>query len=199
MPLHLPRRRFWRFLIYLVALVLVLLAIDLLLIEWRRQITPGFFTTRIVEPTLPDGSIDYLTAVEQRFGDGVTPENNAAVLLLRAFGPAALPKYAPEDGITNRMGMPHLPADGDYFVTYDAYCRQHSIARGEQEDDPAVTDELSTVKVSTATADWIRQNDRALALVAEASRRPRFFIPFNGGYRPETMLEIGLPHVLFMR
>src|SRR5689334_18948683 len=100
MPLRLPRRRFWRFVIYLVSVVLVLLAVDLLLIEWLRQVRSGFFTTRIVEPLQPDGSIDYLSAIEQRFGDGVTPENNAIVPLLRAFGRAALPKSQPDDGIT---------------------------------------------------------------------------------------------------
>src|SRR5262245_58888361 len=112
MRLRLPRRRLWRTAIYFLCLILVLLAIDLLLIQWRRRIHSGYFTTRITAPLRDDGRIDYLTALEDFFSQGVTPENNAAPLLLRAFGRAALPSNQPENGITDRLGMRHLPKDG---------------------------------------------------------------------------------------
>src|SRR5947207_4069433 len=127
MKLRLPRRRIWRAAIYLICLILVLLAIDLLLVQSRRKITPGYFTTRITAPLRDDGRIDYLTALENYFGDGVTSENNAAPLLLRAFGRAALPSNQPEDGITDRLGMKHLPKDGDYYVCYEDWCKNHSV------------------------------------------------------------------------
>src|SRR4051794_766571 len=108
MPLHLPRRRIWRAAIYLVSLLLVLLALDMLFVQLRRSFTPGFDTTRVVAPLREDGvTIDYLTAIENYFSDGVTPENNAAPLILQALGRKALPSNQLADGITNRLGMPH--------------------------------------------------------------------------------------------
>src|SRR5438105_1659437 len=77
MKLRLPQRRVWRAAIYLGSSILVLVALDLVLVEARRKITPGFDTTRIVGPVMPDGSVDYLTAIEEHFGQGVTPQNNA--------------------------------------------------------------------------------------------------------------------------
>src|SRR5262245_60342010 len=111
MRLRLPRRRIFRAAIYITCLILVLLALDLLLVRWRRNVSPGYFTTRITGPLRDDGRIDYLTALESHFSQGVTPQNNCVPLLLRAYGRAALPANQPEDGITNRLGMPHLPKD----------------------------------------------------------------------------------------
>jgi len=199
MRLHLPRRRIWRAAIYLVSLLLVLLAVDMIWVQLRRSYTPGFDTTRIVEPRREDGAIDYLTAIENYFSDGVTPENNAAPIILQALGRAALPKNQPPDGITNRLGMPHLPEAGDYYVTYDDYVSQHTGMLAE--DDP--TDPggpiVWPIKAGDQTQEWIKANEKPLALLAEASKRPRYFIPFNGGYRTQTLIEVLIPHVGLLR
>lgn len=198
MPLHLPRRRIWRTAIYLVSLLLILLAADLLLVQARRSFHPGFETTRIMAPLHRDGTIDYLTALEDYFSTGVTPNNNAMPLILRALGRTALPANQPADGITDKLGMPHLPEQGDYYVPYAEYCKQHGVV---PEDDP--TDPTGTIvfpmSISPQTRQWIEANERPLALLAEASRRPRFFIPFNGGKQPQTMIEIQIPHVSLLR
>jgi hypothetical protein len=60
MRLRLPRRRIWRAAIYLTCLLLILTAADLALVRVRRTIHPGYDTTRIVSPTLPDGRVDYV-------------------------------------------------------------------------------------------------------------------------------------------
>ena len=85
MKLRMPRRRTWRVAIYSISFLLVLTAADMILVQMRRTIHPGYDTTRITAPLQPDGSIDYLLAVDNRMSAGVTPENNAAVLLLQAF------------------------------------------------------------------------------------------------------------------
>ena len=43
-------------------------------------------TTYIIEPLLPDGTPDYGAFLNTRFGEDVTSENNAAVLLQSMFG-----------------------------------------------------------------------------------------------------------------
>src|SRR5436190_62391 len=115
MKMKLPSGRVARGLIYLICIVLIALAIDLVLVRLARRVTPGPLTTKITSPTLADGRIDYLTALEARYGEGVTSENNAAPLLLAAIGPAGLAKNQPRDGITARLGMPPLPDQGNYF------------------------------------------------------------------------------------
>lgn len=197
MKLHLPRRRVWRVAIYIGSFLLVLIAADMVLVETRRTIHPGYDTTRIVAPLQPDGSIDYLLAVDNRFGEGITPENNAAVLMLQALGRGALAPKQPPNGVTEHLGMPPLPATGDYFVLLDDYVKQHAPPTRP------VPDDLShphwPVEVEPVTAQWVKDSARPLALITEAVRRPRFFIPFYAGYRYDTMIEIALPHLNRMR
>src|SRR5205809_748724 len=95
MKIRLPRRRVWRVAIYLGALLLVAIAIDLIVADARRHVRPGYLTTRIVQPRKPDGSIDYAIALDEYFSRGVTPANNAAIPLLQVLGRAALAKNRP--------------------------------------------------------------------------------------------------------
>ena len=196
MKLRLPRRRLWRAAIYLGSLLLIALAIDLILVETRRTIHPGYETTRIAGPTLPDGSIDYLKAIEDRFSQGVTKQNNAVPLLLQAFGRTALPSNQPSDGITNRLGMPHLSTLGDYFVTYNRFDTTPNVVATITPDlyDPAVPIRWP-LSPSPKTAEWIKANERPLAVIERATEKPRFFFPFYGGYHPQTLVEILLPYL----
>src|SRR4029078_1861738 len=57
----------------------------------KPKITISKETTYITEPLRPDGYPDYVAALNQRMSLGVTPENNAAVLLQKAFGPSEIP------------------------------------------------------------------------------------------------------------
>ena len=198
MTLHPPRSRLFRFGIYLVCFLLVCLAIDMLWVQWNRSIRPGYETTRILTPTLEDGSIDYLTAVETYFSRGVTPENNAAPLLFEALGRAALPTTQPPDGITGRLGMAHLPEQGDYFVTYEAFTEKDA-APG----DPDLTDNKTeyqwSKELSPQTLDWLKANDKPLAKIHEAVQRPRLWIPFNGGNRPQMLVSVQIRHIWLMK
>jgi hypothetical protein len=201
MKLRLPRRRIWRAAIYLLTLVLVLAAIDLILIELRRTIHPGFDTTRIVAPTLPDGSIDYLQALDDRFGAGVTPDQNAVPLILAALGREALPSDQPIDGITSRLGMAHLPEQGDYFIPYAQFAKERNDPLTDTSPDPLdpAAQLRLPIKAAPLTAAWVRANQRPLETLEDASKRPRFFFPFNGGNRPETLASVLLPYVHLMR
>ena len=196
-----PRRRFLRYMIYFVCFSLVLTALDMLWAYLRRTIHPRYDTTRIVEPTLPDGSIDYLAGIEQYFSRGVTPENNAVPLIFEALGRIALPKTQPEDGITSRLGMPHLPEKGDYFIDFATFTKARDGKAGElpidtaesPESTPATPPDMSTIRA------WLSANEKPLALIQKASTRTRYWIPFNGGNRPELVCSVLLPHINAMR
>src|SRR4051812_22822145 len=191
MKLRLPRRRIVRAAIYLVSLILIAIAIDMLLVEHWRTIYPAYDTTRITAPTQPDGSIDYQAAVEAHFSRGVTPENNAAIPILQA-----LPPNLTRDGIANRLGIPPLPDKGDYYITYEDYSHAHP---GEDDDDPSEPDVTWPVTIKPATVAWVKANEKPLALFVEASQRSRYFMPFNAGNRPTVMVSILLPHIKALR
>ena len=77
-------------------------------------------TTYITEPLRKDGYVNYVAALNQRFGTGVTPKNNAAVSFLKAMGPGEIgPKY--RDEYWRLLDIPPLPEKGDYYVKLDKY------------------------------------------------------------------------------
>jgi hypothetical protein len=200
MRLRLPQRRLWRAVIYLGSFLLIVIAIDLVLVQARREIHPGFLTTRIVSPTMNDGRVDYMAAIDEFFGRGVTPENNAAIFLLRALGPQGLSPKQPRNGVTQRLGMEALPDAGDYFVPFDPAA--HQGQEGSGEDDLFGTldgDSRWPIKVGEARRKSVAANARALNVLVEGSRRSKYFIPFYAGYRPETIAETHLKHVLLFR
>jgi hypothetical protein len=49
--------------------------------------------------------------------------------------------------------------------------------------------------IDPLTEQWVKTNDEPLKLIVEASKRSQFFIPFDGGNRPETLVSVLIPHV----
>lgn len=148
-------------------------------------------TTAITEP-LRDGYPDYVAALNLRFGREVTPENNAAVLFWQAVGPGEIN----DDYRANyfqMLGIPPLPEKGDYFVDFDKYLAQQNET--EPRTGPA-TKPLAWHEVRTQVnrlnarpwsrqefpqfAGWLAANEKPLALVVEASKRPRRYDPLVG-------------------
>lgn len=133
------------------------------------KITVSKETTYLLGPLKADGAVDYVAALNARLGQGVTPENNAAIPLLRAIGPSFLP--GPERAeILKRLGMPPLVEKGNYWSGREPWqdVLKASEAPGSERDYPAV-------------AAWLKANEGPLALVVEATKRPRFWIPFVEG------------------
>jgi hypothetical protein len=196
-----PRSGFLRKTIYFVCLILIFVASDMIWARWRRVIHPRYDTTRVVEPTLPDGAVDYLGEIETYFSRGVTPDNNAVPLLFEALGRTALPKTQPPDGITSRLGMPHLPEQGDYFVSFGDFTKAATGKAGSlySDGDVRIGQPPTLPEPSPAAKQWIAANEKPLAKIALAAKRTRYFIPFNGGNRPELILSVLLPHVNPMR
>src|SRR2546430_914313 len=53
----------------------------------KGKFTMSKETTFVTEPVDKDGYIDYVAALNDRLRQGVTPENNANVLIWKALGP----------------------------------------------------------------------------------------------------------------
>jgi hypothetical protein len=144
----------------------------------KPDITISKETTFLTEPLDRDGNVDYAEAINRRYSKGVTPENNAAVLLIRAFGPQQF-----EGTPFEKMGIKPPPKEGRYFVAQGAF---GNVLRnqGQKITDDALWDQFSDAgekpwkrKQYPAVAGWIEHNRPSSELIAAASRKTRFFIP----------------------
>ncbi len=161
-------------------------------------------TTYITEPLRKDGSVDYVAALNQRFSQGVTPENNAAVLFWKAVGPEEIcPEY--RDKYFQMLGIPPLPEKGDYFVDLDKYvARQKNGTKPRDAKPEAGTQDNTWDQLSLAMkrpwsqqefpvlAEWLAANEKPLALVVEASKRPRRYDPLCCGEKT-PLIAVLLP------
>lgn len=166
-------------------------------------------TTHITAPLLPSGLPDYRKYVEQQLRDGVTLENNAAVLMWQAIGPGresdAL-RPADWQRISQEFNLPPLDestflvepdsqpvADrvAQWFIENDAAWKQaFDNPPAIQDGDPLPSDvgyDLVFAAMEapwrreelSPLAEWVDANNAAIDLLVEASNRPRFFTPFE--------------------
>jgi hypothetical protein len=147
-------------------------------------------TTYITEPLLPSGMPDYRKYLLDKLRDGVTPENNAAVLLWQSIKPDDLkpeeyPIVAKEIGIDDKVvpqrlkslyGQPNRERIAEFLS------KQFSTTIGERDEiiydaigaaqsAPWKSDELSPL------AEWIEENQQQLDMLVAASKRDRYFLP----------------------
>jgi hypothetical protein len=148
----------------------------------KGKFTIGRETTNVTGPVDKDGYIDYAAALNKRLGQKVTPDQNANVLLWKAFGPhpegaTMLAEYF------QLLGMPAPPEDGEYFVDLTRYLKEH-LKIGAEKDRQVVIEPLNRVarrswsaKEFPNLASWLKANDRPLATVVEATKRADYFSP----------------------
>jgi hypothetical protein len=152
-------------------------------------------TTYITEPLRKDGSVDYVAALNQRSSKGVTPQNNAAVLFWTAVGPGDIDEMYRQKYF-QMLGMPALPEKGNYFVDLEKYLaqRRDGAEPGGVKPEPATTSHAYDLldpamkrpwpkEKFPVLAAWLAANEKPLALLAEASRRPRRYDPLVCGER----------------
>jgi hypothetical protein len=149
-------------------------------------------TTYITEPLRKDGTPDYLAALNRRSSNGVTPDNNAAVLFWRAMGHETIdPKFRVR--FFQMLGIPMLPEKGAYFVTLDVYWKQidgkasSSDAESHGKRYHEILEQYGEAvrrpwskKEFPVLADWLAANEKPLDLLIQASRRPRRYDPIVG-------------------
>jgi hypothetical protein len=153
----------------------------------KARIVVAKETTYFLGPLKPDGTVDYAAALNGIQGKGLTPDDNAAVLILPVFGPRIL-KDRPDAAVaTARIGARPLPPTGDYFLPADEYVARIPGTGGAR---AASVVELRRDVVRRApwvdadhplVAGWLRANEKPLARLVEATRRPRFWIPLREG------------------
>lgn len=173
-----------------VLLVLAMVGCDLPPVE----IEIGKDTTYITAPLNDDGTVNYVAYMNARLSEGVTPENNAAIILARAFGPEM---WAPEAlGRTTAMiGMAAPPEKGAYFVTLDTYAQALPQEEAGESPETSISDTASeeldkatavpwTTGELTIVSGWLEANAAPLALIEEATAKSRAYFPMASRKQP---------------
>lgn len=185
----------------------------------RVAVTVSKETTRITAPLRADGYPDYLAALNQIASEGVTPENNAAVPLWRAFGPKEIDENTRER-FFKMLGIPPLPEKGDYLIPLEQYAKAHpdlvpkpaGPASEEDEEHEApdaaqrawdALDEAMgrpwTAKELPLIAGWLEANEKPIRLIVEASNRPRRYDPLVGSEEDTMVIAVLLPDIQQIR
>jgi hypothetical protein len=145
-------------------------------------------TTYITGPLRKDGYVNYVAAINQQTGKGVTPDNNSAVPFLKAMGPGEIDaKHRAE--YFRLLGIDPLPEKGDYYLGIGKYVERMKVKRpagghGDLSDADFYEDQRSTAMQRPWTKQefpvldaWLAANEKPLALLVDASKRPRRFDP----------------------
>ena len=147
------------------------------------KITVGKDTTHATGPLRADGTVDYVASLNQRTSAGVTPETNAAVALLRVFGPEKL-QY--DDSRIKRLwpalGIEPIAQAGDYYIPPEEFAAGNAPPDRDAEEFKHSLSEFYTRPWTAADAPllrkWLESQDKNIDRIAGASRLPRMYSPF---------------------
>jgi hypothetical protein len=119
----LKRRGVKRFMVVTLGTPLLLFGSILVWSEILRHIPVAYDTTRILGPLRADGTVDYVAALRQRYGN-VKPEENAAQLLVMLEG---VQLFAPRDQqrVLDELKIGPLPQNHRYFESFGRYWLRH--------------------------------------------------------------------------
>ncbi|HOF17742.1 MAG TPA: hypothetical protein PK082_02440 [Phycisphaerae bacterium] len=171
----------------------------------KVKITISRETTYLLGPVAKDGTIHYMTALNERFRQGITRENNAAVLLMQAFGPAYVNEAVLRKTL-DELGIAELPAEGKYFLDFIGFEREFSQSARQSDDSRNLTDLRSKAMAGPwkpgdypEIAAWLEKNTESLALIVAASKRSRYYMPLVSASDPPRMHDFALPRLSLLR
>jgi hypothetical protein len=141
--------------------------------------TVGKETTHATEPVDADGYVDYAAALNEKLSQGVTPENNANVLIWKALGPSPMGANVPP-GFFEKMKMQPPPATGDYFVGLKQYTEDPRHGGVQPETSATLTklgEQPWTASENPAVSGWLKANEKPLAVIKDAVKRTHYYNP----------------------
>ncbi len=160
-------------------IVLVLLRGIAELIPTRVVIGPE--TTVLDGPVRADGMIDYAAVVDAEWSEGVVPEENAVVDIIRAFDRDKVHSYIRKEYL-DRLGISSA-ASGDVFLDFYDFLEEIGIEYRTAEGRAAkrTFDEAQT-RAWTAdefplVAEWLERNKEPLQHILSASGKPSYYPP----------------------
>jgi len=145
----------------------------------QPRITVSQKTTRILEPLDKNGFVDYRAALNRMDSKDMTPENNAAVLFVRALGPGNLkPERCAE--FCKLLQIELLPVRGGYLTSFKEFAQtklKRPPTKKELADFDRAQQEPWSARDIPLVADWLKANEQPLELVVEGTRRSKSYHP----------------------
>ena len=190
-----PKRKRRR--LKIVLTVICLIGAYFVYAHWPREstFTIGPDTTVISGPLNPDGTINYVQYLVDRYSEGVTRDNNGAVLLAQALGPDLFDEDIRAEAL-RELGLTEAELSGPFFQNLadfrnarppDASLRETFDLLHELIARPWTSEEFPEV------AEWLALNASPLALVTEASQRTFIHLPIISASTPPSVMAIPLP------
>jgi hypothetical protein len=133
-------------------------------------------------PVDPKNFVDYEKVLNERLSEGVTPQTNANVLIVRALGPKPEGGKGHPPEYFKRLGIDPLPDKGDYFIGFTEFAKQElkpspDDLRRLWDQQSRITKRPWAAKDFPHFAAWLEANEKPLALVIEGVKRPRYYDP----------------------
>lgn len=138
----------------------------------------------ITGPLKPNGDPDYVAWLDDRNSVDVTPENNAAIDLLRITGPEPDGKLLPRE-FFDRLEIDPLAVEGDYLVPLQDYLGDQRLVVAGREltaTDVAgvVADVVLPARGIPAVDEWFAKHQHHLIAARQAAMNPGFYAPCCG-------------------
>ncbi|MEM8864857.1 MAG: hypothetical protein AAGF31_04855 [Planctomycetota bacterium] len=187
-------------LVGVVSLGMIAIAVSLLAPPPAIQV--GKQTTVISSPLTEEGLPDYEAYLLERNAEGVTPENNAAVLLTRALWPSEI-EPADQQPILDALGIRETPSEAEALSPLDSPELEVRLSEVLGDETGGAGAEFIarahqrpwTTEQAPALAEWVAENQSPLDLIVEATKRPRYWFPsptfLNDRY--DMLIETLLP------
>jgi hypothetical protein len=142
-------------------------------------------TTAITGPLRPDGSVDYVAAINREYGQGVTPENNGFIDFMLAAGPKTFPRSTFYRMIS-MLGVKNVQKDVSGWTQFQGNGpMDDGILRLWKADDfPAFADDL-------------KKQGRWLDLASQGAAKPRWYVPAIS--LTGASIQVLLPELSWMR
>ncbi|HTV48776.1 MAG TPA: hypothetical protein VMG59_10075 [Phycisphaerae bacterium] len=178
-----------RWFIYCICVFMILVCFDLTLAWWWRHIPVSYQTTRILGPLNPDGTVDYLAALNAKYSKGVTPDNNAVVDIWQAVGtkhfPYAILNESFPKSILQRyfqlLGVQIIPEPSKPFESfYNDYIQtnpSNNIYPDYDSIDKRVTSAPFTDEEFPNVAAWVKAQHAARELYLTAAEKSYWYEP----------------------
>jgi len=170
-------------------------------------ISLGYDTTRLTSPLNPDGTVNYVAALNEKYGRGVTRENNAAAVLAEGLGADFLDPLDPGVAETLRLLGANVPEETACFFPYrppkaPASCTsrgQPQPASGPHDPYAAALSRPWEPRELPEIDEHVRRNEAAVSVLVEAGKRPRYFIPWVSTRSPANLAGCPRPNLRTLR
>lgn len=165
-------------------------------------------TTVLTEPIDGEGFVDYLTALNNRAAEGVTPENNFEIVFREVMGDRKLEEIAEE--YYRLLGVAPSNDSENRFQPLDDYLLEKYPNDSEKSEREKFRNQLYELQVKPWSeaehplfAEWLIRNERALEKISVGAKRSRNFcplvVPASGKSSDAKLISVHLPSQLERR